>query len=117
MANNTMRFDAISYLTHLESFQFSDSDSRIIQPLLSINTPLKIKTLVIVEFRSEVDKQLLHLLIQKIGSYIEILALKIYGKEFIWEIFVKSILHKSRNLIFSQELIIVSNNSLLDSSS
>ena len=49
--SNTMRFDALSYLTQLESLQFkscANVNSKVIQPLLSINTPLKIKTLVII---------------------------------------------------------------------
>ena len=89
--DDNMKFDAISYLTHLESLQLGSISSprfgllSITQPLLSITTPLKIKTLIITEnlTRSINDKllQLLKLLIQKIGSYIEILVLKIHENE------------------------------------
>ena len=89
--SNTAKLDAISYLTHLESLQFTSNgiaglDLRIIQPLLSITTPLKIKTLAI-NIDSSGAEKLLQLLIQKIGSYIEILVLKVYEKESRKELF------------------------------
>ena len=79
-----MRFDALSYLTQLESLQFkfcTNVNSKVIQPLLSITTPLKIKTFVITcdcSIDSEIEFSPMSLLIQKIGSYIEILALRIW---------------------------------------
>src|SRR5207253_7506716 len=47
--SNTMRFDALSFLTQLESLQFKfcyGINLKVIQPLLSISTPLRIKTFV-----------------------------------------------------------------------
>src|ERR1051325_338456 len=88
-----MNFDVISYLTHLESLQFKNKglDLRIIQLLLSITTPLKIKTLVIIDggrtSYSDDEKLLLKLLIQRIGAYIEILVLDIYEDELRRELF------------------------------
>jgi hypothetical protein len=73
-----MSFDALSSLTQLESLQFKCCHrlNLIIQPLLNINNPLKIKTLVITD---EMDRhEEILLLIQKIGSYIENLVLGIY---------------------------------------
>ena len=76
-------FDALSYLTQLESLQFNKYcvglNSKVFQPLLNITTPLKIKTLVFIENRfapltPEVSTSI-QLLIQKIGSYLEILIL------------------------------------------
>ena len=51
--SSTMSFDALSHLTQLESLQFKSCyglKSIVIQPLLNINTPLKIRTFVIDDF-------------------------------------------------------------------
>ena len=89
-----MRFEALSYLTQLESLQFKychGIDSKVIQPLLSITTPLKIKTLVIFNnygFKYLIEELTpIQLLIQKIGSYIENLVLSIYNDELRGKIF------------------------------
>ena len=89
-SDRNMRVDAISYLIHLESLQFNYSnylcstdelELKFIQPLLNITTPLKIKTLVITYIGEESEKKLLQSLIQKIGSYIEILGLSISNED------------------------------------
>src|ERR1043166_2850973 len=50
--SNSMSFDALSCLIKLESLQFKHCnglDLKVIQPLLNIATPLKIKTFVIID--------------------------------------------------------------------
>src|SRR5207248_2779323 len=82
--SNNMRFDALSYLTQLESLQLKychGINSKVIQPLLSITTPLKIKTLVFCDNGFENSIESIQLLIQKIGSFIENLFLSIYNDE------------------------------------
>src|SRR2546423_9797349 len=89
--SNTTRFDALSYLTQLESLQFKycKGINKFIQPLLSI-TPLKIKTFVFFDYANtnliETLTQI-QLLIQKIGYYIENLGLSIYDEELRRKIF------------------------------
>ena len=67
-----MRFDALSCLIQLESLQFkycSKLNLKVIQPLLNIATPLKIKTFVIIdqEITNSSEKFMaIQLLIQKI---------------------------------------------------
>jgi hypothetical protein len=87
--SNTMRFDALSYLTQLESLQFKNCNGlslKVIQPLLNITTPLKIKTFVIVDETIKEGNTCeiftpIQLLIQKIGLYIENLVLSIFDDE------------------------------------
>src|SRR5689334_20883818 len=68
----------------LESLQFRSCrglNSNVIQPLLNITTPLKIKTLVIINdgFSNLIEELApFQLLIQKIGSYIENLVLSVH---------------------------------------
>jgi hypothetical protein len=83
--NDAIRFDALTYLIKLESLQFKDCSGlnlKVVQPLLNIITPLKIKTLVIIdeEFRYFTSEMFdpIQLLIIKIGSYIENLVLDIH---------------------------------------
>ena len=72
--SDIMRFDALSQLTQLESLQFHycyGIIGSVIQPLLDITTPLKIKTFVIVDnVDSDIESEIvsIQLLIQKIGS-------------------------------------------------
>jgi hypothetical protein len=85
--SKSMRFDALSCLIQLESLQFkrcSGLNLKVIQPLLNIATPLKIKTFVINDQKitnSSEKFTAIQLLIQKIGSYIENLVLDIYHNE------------------------------------
>ncbi|RIA86693.1 hypothetical protein C1645_828921 [Glomus cerebriforme] len=87
--SDSMKFDALSYLTKLESLQFKNCSglkSKVIQPLLNINTPLKIKTFVI--FDTKIEEIIpIQLLIQKIGSYIEILILSVRNDDFRKKLF------------------------------
>src|SRR5436190_17143783 len=79
--SNTMEFDALYYLTQLESLQFKNCkglNSKVFQPFLNA-TSLKIRNFV---FTNNVEVstpiQLFILLIQKIGPYLKNLVLDIY---------------------------------------
>jgi hypothetical protein len=76
-------FDALSSLTKLESFQLnqcSGLNSEFLQPLLDINTPLKIKTLVVIQC-TNIRATPIDLLIQKISPYLENLVLDVCDGE------------------------------------
>jgi hypothetical protein len=92
-----MSFDALSYLTELEALQFkycNGLSSKVLQPFLNITTPLKIKTFVIIEDQTPVVGNLnneksisIQSLIQKIGSYVEVLVLSIGESELRGKLF------------------------------
>ncbi|CAI2163862.1 11055_t:CDS:1 [Funneliformis geosporum] len=76
---NLSSFNGLYYLAHLESLQFIHCKGitvRFFQPLLNIPTPLKIKTL---KLEGQItETTFIQLLLQKVGSYVENLELKLW---------------------------------------
>ncbi|CAG8504491.1 3486_t:CDS:1 [Funneliformis mosseae] len=76
---NISSFNGLNYLSHLESLQFIHCKGitvRVFQPLLNIPTPLKIKTL---KLEGQIAETVfIQLLLQKAGSYVENLELKLW---------------------------------------
>src|SRR5439155_8684141 len=79
----SLRLNYLNYLYRIDD----EFELKFIQPLLNITTPLKIKTLVIAYGGTGSEKKLLQSLIQKVGSYVEILVLQILNDELRKELF------------------------------
>lgn len=89
---NVSSFRGLKYLTQLKYFHLIDClgfKLHVIQPLLDISTPLKIKSLTITD--GNISTNSIQLLLQRIGNYLEYLFLSI-PIDFIRELIIDKII-------------------------
>ncbi|GBB85614.1 hypothetical protein RclHR1_01210022 [Rhizophagus clarus] len=97
---NISTFKGLKYLTNLKYFHLINClgfKLHVIQPLLDIPTPLKIKSLTITD--GNISTNSIQLLLQKIGNYLEYLFLSI-PIDFMRELVIDYIIHYCDKITF-----------------